>query len=26
VIVEIDKIPDENEPENKTIKPTDFWD
>jgi hypothetical protein len=26
VIIEIDKIDDEYEPYNKTIKPTDFWD
>lgn len=26
VIINIDRIPDENEPYNKTIRPTDFWD
>ncbi len=25
IVIEINKIPDENEPYNKTIKPTDFW-
>lgn len=25
VIINIEKIPDENEPYNKTIRPTDFW-
>lgn len=25
IIINIDKIPDENEPYNKTIRPTDFW-
>lgn len=25
VIIDVDKIPKENEPNNKTIRPTDFW-
>jgi DNA helicase HerA-like ATPase len=25
VIIQVDKIPNESEPKNKTIKPTDFW-
>ncbi len=25
LIIEVNKIPDENEPQNKTIKPTEFW-